>query len=112
MRSILIIIITALVVGIVGGIMLPIIRRGEVEGVNTIREEKEYWLLLHRKSNKEYVYNGVPGDIMHSELIKTFNVKIGIPGKRPTPLPQKLGYAYWVIESEEKVVGNPETDIF
>src|SRR5690606_19080816 len=56
-----------------------------------------YWFLLHRKSQKEYFYRGIPGDPQKSTLIKTFTVKTGIPGERPTPLPKLLGREYWVI---------------
>jgi hypothetical protein len=56
-----------------------------------------YWLLLHRKSNKEYLYQGIPGNQTKSYLIRIFRVKTGIPGERPTPLPQLLGRDYWLI---------------
>jgi len=70
--------------------------------------EKQYWFELYRKSNKEYLYLGVPGNTKESSVIKVFNVKTGIPGERPTPLPNKLGRKFWILtdkfESE-----NPET---
>ncbi|HLL60780.1 MAG TPA: hypothetical protein VK338_03615, partial [Candidatus Nitrosocosmicus sp.] len=70
---------------------------------------KSYWFILHRKSNQEMLYHGNPGDIEHSKLIKTFKVKTGIPGKRPTPLPHLLGREYWIIIKKERVENNPET---
>lgn len=68
-----------------------------------------YWLLLKRKSNKEYLYRGVPGDVAKSSLLKTFVVKSGIPGERPTPLPQLLGKEYWIITDKIEAHDNPET---
>jgi len=72
-------------------------------------ENESYWLLLHRKSNIEYLYKGVPGDESQSELIKTFNVKTGIPGERPTPLPHLLGREYFILIGKMKTPDNPET---
>lgn len=67
-----------------------------------------YWFILHRKSNKEELYRGLPGERLKSELIKTFQVKTGIPGERPTPLPQLIGKKYWLIIKKERSE-NPET---
>lgn len=71
-------------------------------------ERKQHWLLLHRKSNIEYLYKGISGNIQESKLLKTFVVKSGIPGERPTPLPSILGKEYWVITAKE-ASDNPET---
>lgn len=68
-----------------------------------------YWLLLHRKSNVEFLYSGVPGEKDKSTLLKTFNVKTGIPGQSPTPLPKLLGRQYWLITKKESSEENPET---
>ncbi len=68
-----------------------------------------YWLLLHRKSNNEYLFLGTPGKENESKLIKTFKVKTGIPNQTPTPLPALLGRKYWIITDEEKSNYNPET---
>lgn len=70
---------------------------------------KTHWFLLHRKSNVEYFYYGVPGDKESSDLLNVFIVKTGIPGERPTPLPQLVGRDYWVIISKEEQQDNPET---
>ena len=70
--------------------------------------QSDYWFLLKRKSNIEEFYQGVPGDIAKSSLIKTFKVKVGIPGERPTPLPQLLGREYWVL-TKKASSDNPET---
>lgn len=71
---------------------------------------KEYhWFLLHRKSNVEYFYRGQPGSIEKSRLLKTFTVKTGIPGERPTPLPQLVGREYWLLIKKESSAENPET---
>ena len=68
-----------------------------------------YWLLLHRKSNVEFLYSGVPGQKDKSTLVKIFTVKTGIPGQSPTPLPKLLGKEYWLITSKESSEENPET---
>jgi hypothetical protein len=68
-----------------------------------------HWFLLHRKSNIEYLYLGQPNDIKKSKLLKTFTVKTGIPGERPTPLPQLVGRKYWLIIAKEESRDNPET---
>lgn len=72
-------------------------------------QKKEYWLELHRKSQKEFLYSGVPGNKDESELVRTFAVKTGIPGERPTPLPQALGKKYWKIIKKYSSAENPET---
>ncbi|MEK7558712.1 MAG: L,D-transpeptidase [Patescibacteria group bacterium] len=72
-------------------------------------QEKKYWLMLLRKSNIEKLYQGIPGDENKSQLIKTFKVKTGIPGKRPTPLPQLLGRQYWIITDKFDASEYPET---
>ncbi|MBP7832793.1 MAG: peptidoglycan DD-metalloendopeptidase family protein, partial [Candidatus Levybacteria bacterium] len=66
-----------------------------------LQPQNSYWFLLHRQSNREELFRGVPGDTSQSTLIKTFNVKTGRPGERPTPLPQLAGEDYWVITSKE-----------
>lgn len=60
----------------------------------------KYWFLLHRKSNQEFLYQGVPGDINNSRLVRSFKVNTGIPNQKPTPLPQLLGREYWLVTSE------------
>lgn len=76
--------------------------------VLTLSVKNSYWFVLNRKTNVEKLYRGVPGDVRRSSLIKTFTVKTGIPGERPTPLPQLLGRKYWVLVKKE-VTDNPET---
>ena len=71
-------------------------------------KNESYWLMLHRKSNVEYLYKGVSGDASQSELIKTFKVKTGIPGERPTPLPHLLRREYFLIIGKMVVQDNPE----
>ena len=78
----------------------------EVLSSNT---KPSYWLILHRKSNVEFLYSGVPGEKDKSTLVKTFTVKTGIPGESPTPLPKLLGRDYWLINSKESSGDNPET---
>jgi len=72
-------------------------------------EEKSHWLLLHRKSEKEFLYYGIPGEREKSGLVKTFSVKVGTPGERPTPLPKLLGREYWFITKKTESFDNPET---
>lgn len=69
----------------------------------------EYWFILHRKSNIEYLYEGIPGNANKSKLLKIFKVKTGIPGERPTPLPKLLGKEYWMITAKSESKDNPET---
>lgn len=76
--------------------------------VKSLTAEKSHWFLLHRKSSKEYLYLGRAGDKEKSRLIRSFTVKTGRPGERPTPLPQLLGKKYWLITKKQKS-GNPET---
>lgn len=71
--------------------------------------DSSYWLLLHRKSNVEFLYFGVPGDRAHSEVIKQFKVKVGITGKFPTPLPQLMGKDYWILTDKLEAFDNPDT---
>lgn len=73
------------------------------------KNQKAYWLVLHRKSNIEYLYKGVSGNIDESKLVKTFTVKTGIPAERPTPLPRLIGKKYWLITQKESSKDNPET---
>lgn len=78
--------------------------------INIVEEkEEQYWFVLHRKSNTEEFFLGEPGNRNKSKLIKTFQVKTGIPGERPTPLPQLLGREYWKVIKKEPSFENPET---
>lgn len=74
-----------------------------------ILSQKNYWFLLHRKSNKEFLYFGEPGKANKSALVKNFDVKTGAAGKRPTPLPQLLGREYWLVVDKIDSKENPET---
>lgn len=71
--------------------------------------KNSYWFELHRKSNKETLYFGVPGETENSKLVKEFMVKTGKPGERPTPLPQLLGRDYWLLTAKREALINPET---
>lgn len=68
-----------------------------------------YWFILHRKSNLEYLYYGTPGQKEESELVKKFQVKTGVPGQKPTPLPQLMGREYWVITQKFETFESEET---
>lgn len=65
--------------------------------------------MLHRKSNQEFLYQDEPGDIDKSQRRRSFKVKTGISGERPTPLPQLLGREYWIITDKIESLDNPET---
>ncbi len=73
------------------------------------QQKYSYWLLLHRKSNVEFLYFGEPGNANSSQLIKIFKVKTGVPNQKPTPLPKLLGREYWLITKKEESFENPET---
>ena len=79
----------------------------EIKGLRT--DVQNYWFLLHRKSNKEELFFGVPGVKEKSKLVKTFKVKTGRPGERPTPLPELVGREYWIITAKEPAFDNAET---
>lgn len=70
---------------------------------------KEYWMLLERTSNREFLYYGIPGDKEKSRRERIFRVKTGVPGERPTPLPQLVGREYWLITKKYSSAENPET---
>lgn len=72
-------------------------------------KEVSYWFELQRKSNIENLYKGVPGDKEKSTHVRSFRVKTGIPGERPTPLPQLVGRDYWVVTEKHAEPDNPET---
>lgn len=76
--------------------------------VFSLQTQNSYWFLLQRKSSIEKLYQGVPGDESMSRLVRTFPVKTGIAGERPTPLPQLLGKEYWILIKKE-ISENPET---
>lgn len=72
-------------------------------------DEKAHWFILYRQSQKEELYFGIPGKKEQSELVRTFVVKTGRPGERPTPLPQLVGREYWLVTDKMEVEDNPET---
>lgn len=76
--------------------------------VSLAAEENQFWFLLKRSQNIEYLYYGIPEDATNSRLLKTFFVKTGIPHVRPTPLPQLVGRNYWLI-TKKYPDDNPET---
>lgn len=90
-------VITIALVNIISGVV--IYQLSKPTGPITLVEAKsnDYWFLLERKSNREFLYQGVPGEVNQSVLVKTFPVKVGIPGERPTPIPERLGREYWLI---------------
>ena len=79
----------------------------EKKPVQTV-EKSGYWFVLHRESNIELLYKGVLGDAKRSDLVRSFRVKTGVPGERPTPLPQMIGRDYWLVTAKS-TSDNPET---
>lgn len=75
----------------------------------TIASKKSHWFVLHRKSGKEFLYYGTIGEANNSKLVRTFQVKPGISGFSPTPLPSLLGRDYWLVTKKESSANNPET---
>lgn len=80
-------------------------------GVSDIRQKpsEAHWFELQRQSNIENLYFGVPGDKEKSTHLRSFRVKTGIPGERPTPLPELVGREYWIITAKQPELNNPET---
>lgn len=76
------------------------------------KNENNYWLLLVRNKNVEYLYRGIPGDATESTLVNTFQVKPGTNGESPTPLPTLIGKKYWTIIDKYSSQDNPETAPF
>ncbi|EKD86771.1 MAG: hypothetical protein ACD_37C00151G0001 [uncultured bacterium] len=70
---------------------------------------KSHWFLLHRKSSEEFLYYGIMGDVNNSKIVRKFQVKPGIAGQSPTPLPSLAGRDYWLIVKKESSIDNPET---
>ncbi|MBP9690755.1 L,D-transpeptidase [Candidatus Woesebacteria bacterium] len=97
---------------ILGGIIFTQIKTNPPTNAGADIPKPSYWFMLHRASNREYLYLGTPGDAEKSELIRRFEVKTGIPGERPTPLPQLVGREYWVLTTKFDSSANPETAPF
>ena len=74
-----------------------------------VQQKELYWFVLHRESNREFLYLGLPGDKEKSKLVREFVVKAGVPGIKPTPLPQLVGRKYWRIVAKEDSSDNEET---
>lgn len=89
--------------------LLLVVNQGNQNKKEDHSKKDVYWFILHRKSNTEELFKGVPGDKKNSVLTKTFQVKAGIPGERPTPLPSLLGREYWLLVDKFETFDNPET---
>lgn len=87
---------------------LSFFRKKSEPQVLSAETSQQYWFVLHRASNKEFLYLGEPGNIDRSELVKEFTVKTGVPGERPTPLPQLVGREYWILTGK-RPTENPES---
>jgi lipoprotein-anchoring transpeptidase ErfK/SrfK len=91
------------------GLIFQNFHKVEKTQVLSAQLEESYWFILHRASNEEFLFLGVPGDQEKSKLVKMFQVKTGVPGKKPTPLPKLVGREYWVIKDKYDSSENPET---
>lgn len=91
------------------GLLLFLRERTVTPTTQIVNQPPMYWFMLHRASEKEYLYRGIPGEPQKSTLLKTFSVKVGIPHERPTPLPQLLGRKYWRVIDKMEQFDNPET---
>lgn len=77
--------------------------------LSTNTHNNEFWFVLHRRSNVEFLYHGKPGVKESSTLVKQFIVKSGNLEKKPTPLPHLVGREYWLITRKYSSTDNPET---
>lgn len=80
-----------------------------VTAADAAKPTSGFWFVLHRQSNKEELLHGILGDRGQSTIVREFIVKTGIPGERPTPLPQLLGREYWLLTKKSESFENPET---
>lgn len=104
----MLILLAVFLLGIISAVAVMSFKPTEPE-VKTALQKEQYWFVLYRKSNIEQLFKGTPGDFHNSRMIKTFKVKTGIPGQRPTPLPQLLGKEYWVVTKKFETKDIPET---
>jgi len=108
--AVLIILLVILIAG--GSIVLQNTKKTKGMTVTVLDQsikQMDYWFMLHRKSKKEFLYQGVPGDISQSNVVKEFQVNVGINGERPTPLPKLFGRDYWNLIAEYDTSTDPET---
>ena len=87
---------------------LPLLTQ-PTQGAQELQKKELYWFELQRSDNIENLYKGIPGDKAKSTHIRSFRVKSGIPGERPTPLPKLVGRDYWLVTDKQAQVDNPET---
>jgi hypothetical protein len=98
-----------LIIFLVGLFFIAFLVSSKKEVPQPVIQKNSYWMMLERKSGIEKLYHGVTGNIERSILSRSFNVKTGIPFKRPTPLPQKLGREYWLITAKQATPDSQET---
>lgn len=97
-----------LIIVLIPVLSLLIYSKQEIKSEQIVTPKTSYWLMLHRKSSIEILYEGVPGDTNNSKIVRKFQVKTGAFWS-PTPLPKLLGRQYWKIIKKESSKENPET---
>jgi hypothetical protein len=95
-----------IVIGIFGFFVLD--KPETSENTAASKPSESHWFMLHRKSGKEFLYKGQPGDVNNSKIVREFQVKTGASWS-PTPLPKLLGRDYWLVVKKESSAENPET---
>ena len=103
------VIIALLIISIITVLSFYLTSSPTAGSVQIVTPRKSHWLVLHRKSENEYLYYGTAGDMNSSKLVRKFQVKAGIEGSSPTPLPKLLERDYWLITKKEPSMDNPET---
>ena len=97
-----------ILIGFAAGMCVNGFQNG-TDNVMSQTKKVQYWFVLHRKSEIEYLYKGVAGVVENSTLVKQFQVNTGVPGKKPTPLPRLLGRDYFLITKKFETKDIPET---
>src|SRR5688572_20408967 len=93
-------------------LIFQLLAQGNSKGVLSVKQKYSYWLMLHRKSNVEFLYFGPSGEKSSSQLVKIFKVKSGIPNLKPTPLPKFLGRKYWLITAKSETFDSQTAPYF
>lgn len=104
------IIATAILFLITGPAVFPV--RPVMLSGGDIGPETSYWFRLNRRENIETLNYGPNNLPQLSLMVWFFRVKTGVPGQKPTPLPQKTGRPFWLVIDKYQTRDNPETAPF